>query len=155
MSAHKANISWVNHNPDFSYDTYDRTHTWSFEGGINIKASSAPLYFGNAAFVDPEEALVASLSSCHMLTFLAIAAKKRLHVLSYEDEAEGYLEKNERGKLAVTRVVLRPKVVFKEGVEVEKEVLDRLHHRAHEECFIANSVLTEITVEAVLQELDI
>ncbi len=155
MSSHKANISWVNNHSDFSYDTYDRTHEWAFEGGIKVQASSAPAYLGRAEFVDPEEALVASLSSCHMLTFLAIAARKRLHVVSYHDEAEGYLEKNAKGKLAVTRVILRPKVVFKEGVQVDKEVLDRLHHRAHEECFIANSVLTEITVEAVMHELDI
>jgi organic hydroperoxide reductase OsmC/OhrA len=97
--------------------------------------------------VNPEEALVAALSSCHMLTFLAIAAKRRFSLDSYADDAIGYLEKNAAGQLAVTRVVLRPKIAWSPGVAVPQDVLDKMHHDAHAGCFIANSVKTDVTVE--------
>lgn len=147
MSEHHATIAWERTTEDFTYDTYSRNHLWRFGGGVEIPASAAPGFLGDAGRVDPEEAFVAALSSCHMLTFLAIAARKRLVVDRYRDSAVGYLEKNADGKLAVTRVVLRPEVVFQETPAAE--VIDRLHHRAHEECFIANSVRTEVRVEPV------
>ena len=147
MSEHRASLRWRRGEAAFTYETYTRDHVWRFPGGVEVPASSAPEFRGNAALVDPEAALVAALSSCHMLTFLAIAARKRIVVESYDDEAVGVLEKNAEGKLAVTRVVLRPKVVFGEGASVSKEDLERLHHRSHEECFIANSVKTDVTVE--------
>ena len=147
MSEHRASLRWRRGEAAFTYETYTRDHVWRFPGGVEVPASSAPEFRGNAALVDPEAALVAALSSCHMLTFLAIAARKRIVVESYDDDAVGVLEKNADGKLAVTRVVLRPKVVFGEGASVSKEDLERLHHRSHEECFIANSVKTDVTVE--------
>ncbi len=147
MSEHRASLRWRRGEAAFTYETYTRDHVWRFPGGVEVPASSAPEFRGNAALVDPEAALVAALSSCHMLTFLAIAARKRIVIESYDDDAVGVLEKNADGKLAVTRVVLRPKVVFGEGASVSKEDLERLHHRSHEECFIANSVKTEVTVE--------
>ena len=114
---------------------------------MTVPASSAPDFRGEAARVNPEEAFVAALSSCHMLTFLAIAAKKKLSLDSYHDEAVGYLEKNEAGKLAITRVILRPRIQWSEGVTVTEADLDKMHHQAHEGCFIANSVKTNVTVE--------
>ncbi|MDP2312373.1 MAG: OsmC family protein [Pseudomonadota bacterium] len=147
MSAHTATISWSRTTPDFAYDTYDRTHRISFGGGIAVAASSAPAFLGDPAKVNPEEQLVAALSSCHMLTFLAIAAKKRLVVDRYEDAAEGWLEKNAEGRLAVTRVVLRPKVSFAPGATVDAAMLADLHHKAHDNCFIAQSVKTDVRVE--------
>lgn len=112
-----------------------------------MRASAAPAYLGDPALVDPEEAFVASLSSCHMLTFLALAAKKRLVVDRYTDEAVGYMEKNAQGKLAITRVVLRPKVSFGGSGAPPAEVSEELHATAHRYCFIANSVTAEIAVE--------
>lgn len=147
MSEHHATISWKRTGPDFSYEKYTRDHTWAFDGGVTVAASASPTYRGNPKLVDPEEALVAALSSCHMLTFLALAARKRLTVDAYDDEAVGYLEKNSQGQLAVTRVVLRPKVRFEGATAPSAEDLAALHDKAHHECFIANSVLTEVTVE--------
>lgn len=145
MSEHRATVSWSRVDRDFSYEKYPRDHTWTFDGGVEVPASAAPGFLGTAERVDPEEAFVASASSCHMLTFLAIAARKRLVVDRYEDDAVGFLEKNAEGKLAVTRVVLRPKVAFG-GTRPSAEEIERLHHAAHEHCFIANSVRTEIEV---------
>ncbi len=146
MSEHRATVAWRRDSDDFSYEGYTRDHTWTFEGGTSVPASAAPAYLGSAARVDPEEAFVAALSSCHMLTFLAIAAKKRLVVDAYRDAAVGFMEKNEAGQLAVTRVVLRPEIAFS-GEAPDGDALARLHHLAHEQCFIANSVRTEVTVE--------
>lgn len=145
MSEHVAEIDWKRGGADFRYETYPRDHLWRFAGGVEVPASSAPDYLGSAARVDPEEALVASLSSCHMLTFLALAAKRRLVVESYRDRAVGTLAKNDAGRLAVTRVVLRPEVRFAEPQS--EELVAKLHHQAHENCFIANSVRTEVVVE--------
>jgi organic hydroperoxide reductase OsmC/OhrA len=119
-----------------------------FEGGARIPASAAPAYRGNPAHVNPEEGLVAALSSCHMLTFLAIAAKKHFVVDRYSDHAIGFLEKNQHGKLAITRVILRPLVVFGGTTPPTPKQIAALHEGAHNECFIANSVTTEVTVEA-------
>ena len=147
MSEHKVLVEWSGDREDFSYQTYTRNHSWNFEGGSRVEASAAPGFLGDESRVDPEEALVASLSSCHMLTFLAVAAKKRYVVDSYTDDAVGFMEKNTEGKLAITRVVLRPRIVFSGERRPMTEQVDELHHIAHVECFIANSVKTEIVVE--------
>jgi organic hydroperoxide reductase OsmC/OhrA len=147
MSEHRANIQWKRETPDFASETYNRAHRWEFEGGIEVPASSAPEFNGDTDRVDPEKALVAALASCHMLTFLAIAAKKRLVVDEYSDQPVGFLEKNADGKLAVTRVTLRPKIVFGGDGAPSSEEIARLHDKAHGHCFIANSVHTSVTVE--------
>lgn len=147
MSEHHAAVIWRRTSTDFTYDTYNRAHEWRFKGGVTIPASAAPAFRGDADRVDPEEAYVASLSSCHMLTFLAIAARKRLGVDSYEDNAVGYMEKNAKGKLAITRVMLCPRVRFTADVSISRSDLDAMHHASHADCFIANSVTTEIHVE--------
>lgn len=146
MSEHRATIDWQRGGSEFTYESYSRDHLWRFEGGVEVPASAAPDYLGGAERVDPEEAFVASLSSCHMLTFLALAARKRLVVDAYRDAAVGTMEKNAEGRLAITRVVLRPEVRFS-GEPPSPEVLERLHHLAHEHCFIANSVRTDVRVE--------
>ena len=147
MSEHRASIRWSRGDGTFSYDGYSRDHLWSFDGGQTLSASAAPAYKGNESCVDPEEALVASLSSCHMLTLLAIAAKKGWVVDSYEDDAVGTLARNADGRLAVTRVMLRPRIVFGGDKVPDEAALQRLHHQSHEHCFIANSVRTEISIE--------
>ena len=152
MSEHAAKIVWSRGDRDFTYETYSRDHTWTFDGGALVSATAAPAFLGNPALVDPEEAFVAAVASCHMLTFLAIAARRRFVVDRYEDAATGFMEKNEAGKLAVTRVTLRPSVQFAgKGPSVEE--LARLHELAHENCFIANSVRTAITVGSPLGEI--
>jgi organic hydroperoxide reductase OsmC/OhrA len=146
MSDHKATITWSRGAHEFSYETYSRDHTWRFDGGIEVVASAAPSYKGTPACVDPEEAFVAALSSCHMLTFLAIAARKRLVVDRYEDAAVGFMEKNEQGRLAITRVELRPRIAFGGTTQPSAEDVELMHHQAHEHCFIANSVKTDVRV---------
>ena len=148
MAEHKSRVVWERGDTDFTYQTYPRDHIWVFEGGIEVAASAAPGFLGNAERVDPEEAFVASLSSCHMLTFLAIAAKKRFVVDSYEDNAVGILEKNSDGKLAITRVTLRPAIVFSGEKRPSEQQIEKMHHSSHEHCFIASSVKTDVTVEA-------
>src|SRR6185295_2701717 len=122
-----------------------------FDGGIELPGSSSPhvvpLPMSDAAAVDPEEAFVASIASCHMLWFLSLAAAKRFRVDRYDDEASGVMEKNAEGRLAITRVTLRPAVAFSGERVPSAEEIGKLHHRAHEQCFIANSVRTEILVE--------
>jgi len=147
MSEHHCRVSWSRGDHDYTYETYPRDHDWSFPGGVSVAASAAPDFLGNPARVDPEEALVAALSSCHMLTFLALAARKRFVVERYEDDAIGTLEKNQDGRLAITRVVLRPRIVFGGENQPDAAALEKLHHTAHDHCFIANSVKTEVTVE--------
>jgi organic hydroperoxide reductase OsmC/OhrA len=147
MSEHAATVSWERTSDDFSYEAYSRDHTWVFESGVSVAASAAPGYAGDPNRVDPEEAFVAAVASCHMLTFLAIAARKRLVVDGYRDAAVGTLEKNEEGRLAVTSVTLRPVVSFRDGPPAP-EVIEKIHAQAHRGCFIANSVRSEIRVEA-------
>jgi organic hydroperoxide reductase OsmC/OhrA len=144
MSAHKATIRWNRDGKDFTYKTYSRDHAWSLNGN-EVPASATPAYLGNPARVDPEAAFVAALSSCHMLTFLAVAAGKGFVVDSYEDEAVGHLEKN-AGKMAVTRVELHPRIVFGGAKQPAAADLEALHDKAHKECFIANSVTTDVKV---------
>ncbi len=147
MSEHKVAIEWKKETEGFTYETYNRDHLWIFEGGTTVTASAAPAYRGNPAHVNPEDALVAALSSCHMLTFLAVAAKRKFVVERYGDQAVGFLEKNQQGKLAVTRVTLHPRVVFGGSTQPTPEQLQKLHEEAHSQCFIANSVTTAVTVE--------
>jgi len=147
MSEHRVRVSWERGGIDFGYETFPRDHRWRFAGGFEVPGSAAPEFRGDAKRVDPEAAFVAALSSCHLLTFLAIASRKRLVVDTYEDDATGFLEKNAAGKLAVTRVVLRPRVAFA-GAAPSAEAVADLHERAHRDCFIANSVRTDVSVEA-------
>jgi organic hydroperoxide reductase OsmC/OhrA len=145
MSEHRASIVWQRTSQDFTYQSYNRAHDWQFTAAT-VPASATKEYRGDESRVNPEEALVAALSSCHMLTFLAMAAKHKLSLDSYRDDAVGVLEKNAAGKLAITRVILKPQIVWSAGVTVTAELLAKLHHDAHENCFIANSVTTEVTV---------
>jgi organic hydroperoxide reductase OsmC/OhrA len=147
MSEHKATIDWKRATRDFTYETYNRDHDWSFDAGITVRASASPAYLGSASCVDPEEAFVASLSSCHMLTFLAIAARKRYVVDSYHDDAAGILAKDAAGHLAMTKVTLRPRVQFSGEKAPGPEELRQLHDQAHHACFIASSVKTDVVVE--------
>src|ERR1700722_5345085 len=148
MSEHRASVVWKRTSSDFTYDTYNREHEVLFkDGAVLLKASAAPAFKGDGKGVDPEEAFVASLSSCHMLSFLAICARKRLVVDHYDDDAEGHLEKGEKGRFWMSRVALRPRVRFAAGSIVDKAALAELHHLAHEQCFIANSVTTSVAVE--------
>lgn len=146
MSEHRASIRWSRDGLPFDYDHFPRDHQVRFERGQALKGSAAPAFFGSADGVDPEELLVAALSNCHMITLLAIASKKGWTVDSYEDDAVGILEKNSEGRMAVTRVTLRPRVAFADKV-LDAAELHRLHESAHRNCFIANSVKTEVTVE--------
>ena len=148
MSKHLASLRWNRNGKPFTYEGYSRDHEWIFDGGQRLTGSAAEAFLGSPEGVDPEEALVVALSSCHMLTLLAIAAKKGWTVESYDDDAEGTLGKNDAGKLSLTRVTLRPRIIFAEGKTPDAEALQRLHHQAHENCFIANSVKTEVVIEA-------
>jgi organic hydroperoxide reductase OsmC/OhrA len=152
MAENKATIKWQRVGDEFLKGKYTREHTWTFDGGITVAASSSPAVvpvpYSNPANVDPEEAFVASLSSCHMLTFLFFAAKQGFQMDSYEDEAVGLVTKNEKGAFWVSTVTLNPKIVFSGEKKPSPEELDKLHHLAHEQCFIANSVKTEVTVRS-------
>jgi len=145
MSEHKASIKWSRGGKDFTYKIYSRDHVWSVNGN-DVPASATTAYLGSPNRVDPEAALVAALSSCHMLTFLALAANKGFVVDSYEDAAVGHLEKNAQGKFAVTRVELHPKIAFGGAKQPAAADLEWLHDKAHKECFIANSVTTDVRV---------
>jgi len=148
MSEHHASVRWKRISADFTYDAYNRAHEVRFkDGAIVLPASSAPVFKGDAERVDPEEAFVGSLSSCHMLTFLAICARKRLTVETYEDDAVGHLEKSEGGKFWMARVALKPRVSFAAGTQMDEKTLADIHHKSHEDCFIANSVKTDVAVE--------
>lgn len=150
MAEHIATISWKHTGEDFLRGKYSREHTWEFDGGTVIPASPAPSVvpapWSNPALIDPEEAFVASLSSCHMLTFLYVAGRKGFVVESYADRAVGTMAKNEKGVPWVSRVVLNPVITYGgDKTPTEAELAD-LHHLAHEQCFIANSVKTEVVV---------
>lgn len=144
MSEHKVNLKWERGGAEFSYQNYPRDHTWSFDGGHTMTATAAPAYLGNPANVDPEEAFVASLSSCHMLTFLAIACKQKFVLDSYEDDAVGHMEKNADGKMAITRVELHPRITWSGNRRPSAEELDKMHHSAHENCFIGGKTVAAI-----------
>jgi organic hydroperoxide reductase OsmC/OhrA len=146
MSEHKVSVKWARNSTDFGYKNYNRDHVWRFDSGVEVPASAAPAYLGNPQRVDPEAAFVAALSSCHMLTFLALASNKGFVVDSYEDNAVGHLEKNANGKLAITHVELHPNIAYGGAKQPTQADLDWLHDKAHRECFIANSVTTKISV---------
>jgi organic hydroperoxide reductase OsmC/OhrA len=150
MSEHKARISWKNNGPEFLKGKFSREHTWSFDGGTVVPASSSPSVvpapYSSAAAIDPEEAFVASLSSCHMLTFLWVAYRKGFTVESYADDAVGVMTKNEKGTPWISKVTLNPTVVYGADKRPSAEEETALHHAAHEGCFIAQSVKTEVTV---------
>jgi organic hydroperoxide reductase OsmC/OhrA len=149
---YEARITWNRSGAKFSDNRYSRGHEWSFDGGVTVKASSSPTVvpvpYSVVEAVDPEEALVASASSCHMLWFLSIAAKLGFVVDSYVDEAFGILDKNAEGKLLITCITLRPKVQFSADKLPTADELRSMHHSAHEQCFIANSLKSEIVVDA-------
>ncbi|ADK99602.1 OsmC family protein [Brevundimonas subvibrioides] len=152
MSEHVATIDWCRGDQPFADNRYSRAHDWTFDGGAVVRGSSAPssvaVPMSDPAAVDPEEAFVAALSSCHMLFFLAFAAKAGFVVDRYRDAAIGVLGRDDRGKTSMTVVTLRPEVVFS-GAGPDAAALADLHHRAHEACYIANSVRAEVRVEPV------
>ena len=150
MATYKATVDWaLGAGEDFPAGRYSRAHTLGFDGGLAVPGSASPHVvrapWSEEAAVDPEEAFVASLSACHMLWFLHVARDAGLTVASYRDEAEGVMERNTDGKLAMTKVTLKPYIVFK-GNQPSAQAVDDLHHRAHEDCFIANSVKTEVVI---------
>jgi organic hydroperoxide reductase OsmC/OhrA len=156
MAKHTATILWERGDAPFIDNRYSRAHHWRFDGGVDVLASSSPhvvrLPFSDPAGIDPEESFIAALSSCHMLSFLYLAAKDRWTVDSYHDDAEGILEKNDQGRMAITRVVLRPRIEFSRSNVPDDATIEALHHAAHDTCYIANSVKTIVTVEAPLTE---
>lgn len=152
MSEHIATIEWSRGDQPFLDKRYARAHDWRFDGGTEVRGSSAPsdlvpAPLSDPAAVDPEEALVAALSSCHMLFFLAFAAKAGFVVDRYRDEAVGVLGRDERGKTSITAVALRPAVTFSGALLPDATAIDDLHHRAHGACYIANSIRAEVTIE--------
>ena len=154
MSEYTATLEWQRGEQDFLGNSYSRKHTLRFDGGAEVSGSSSPsvvpLPMSDASAVDPEEMFVASLSSCHMLWFLSIAAMRKFCVDSYVDDATGIMARNADGKMAMTVVTLRPHVVFSGDLLPTAEQIHALHHKAHSECFIANSVKTEVRCEPVL-----
>jgi organic hydroperoxide reductase OsmC/OhrA len=153
MSQYAAVITWERNGAVFTDNRYSRGHRWNFDGGIEVPASASPhvvpLPLSVAAAVDPEEAFVAALASCHMLWFLSIAANQGFLVESYRDEARGVMAKNADGKLAMTQVTLRPTVVFAPDKRPSAAQHEAMHHEAHEQCFIATSVKTDVRCQAV------
>jgi len=152
---YRATMKWKRDaDAKFTDQRYSRGHTWTFDGGITVPASSSPLSvrlpYSVAEAIDPEEALVAALSSCHMLTFLYVAAKQGFVVDAYADDAIGEMTKNEHGKFWVSRVTLSPAITFAGEKRPTEQQLDELHHLAHEECYIANSVKSEIVVKGAM-----
>jgi organic hydroperoxide reductase OsmC/OhrA len=153
MSTHHATVEWtLREGEDFPRGRYSRLHRLGFEGGISVVGSASPAVvpapWASAEAVDPEAAFTAALSACHMLTFLDIARRAGFVISAYRDAAEGTLAKTAAGKMAVTRVVLRPAITWTGERRPSPEELDRLHHQAHDLCFIANSVTTEVVVES-------
>ena len=152
MGNYRATVIWRRREgDDFPRGRYSRAHEWHFDEGVRVPASASPSHvrvpFSDPAAVDPEEAYIAALSSCHMLFFLYLAGKAGLDVTSYEDEAVGEMAKSENGREWIARVTLRPEVTFAEGRSPSRADLERLHHEAHELCYVANSVKTEVVVE--------
>ena len=152
MAQHQATIRWQRSGDDFLKGKYSREHTWSFDGGVTVPASASPAVvpvpFSNPAHVDPEEAFVAAASSCHMLSFVYLAARQGFQVDSYEDTAVGTMTKNERGIPWVSSIQLNPKIIFSGEKRPTPEELQHLHHLAHDQCYIANSIKTQVTVNA-------
>jgi organic hydroperoxide reductase OsmC/OhrA len=157
MSEYRAEVHWARSAAEpFTDNRYQRRHVWRFDGGVEVPGSSSahvvPLPYSDASCVDPEEAFVAALASCHLLTFLYLAAKAGWTVDDYRDDALGVMARNAEGKLAMTVVTLRPAVRFSGPRRPDRAELDRLHHAAHEDCFIASSVKTDVRCEPVIVE---
>lgn len=154
MNSFTAQIHWQRQGANFIDKRYSRGHAWHFDGGITVPGSSSPhtvkLPYSVEAAVDPEEAFVASISSCHMLWFLDIAARAGWVVDDYNDDAQGLMSPNEQGRLWVSSVTLRPRILFAGDKLPDAAEIKRLHHRAHEECFIANSVRSDVRVEPII-----
>ena len=151
MATHHATVRWfASPGEDYAKGQYSRAHSWSFDGGAIVPASASPhivpMPWADPDAVDPEEAFVASAASCHMLFFLDFARQAGLIVTGYEDEAEGEMNKGSDGKTRITRITLRPRIVFG-SEEPDQATIDELHHKAHEACFIANSITSEVVVE--------
>lgn len=155
MGKHAAEVTWLRDGQDFLDKRYSRRHALRFDGGVEVPGSSSPhvvpVPMSAVAAIDPEEAFVSSLASCHMLWFLSIAAARRYRVDRYFDSAVGVLEKNAEGRMAMTVVTLRPQVVFSGARVPTREQVERMHHLAHDECYIANSVRTEVRCEPVFE----
>lgn len=153
MSSYTARVNWQRGDAPFLDNKYSRGHLWEFDGGVTVPASSSlhvvPIPLSVEANVDPEEAFVASLSSCHMLFFLALAAQQGVVVDSYVDDAIGIMGLNDQGKTAMLSVTLRPNIIFSGEKQPSSEELTALHHKSHDLCFIANSVTTEVMIEPV------
>ena len=149
MSRHAAEVSWRS-DGEFTSGRYSRVHEMRFDGGAVVAGSASPAVvavpMSDPAAVDPEECLVAAVASCHMLWFLSLAQNAGLDVASYRDSAEGEMGRIGPGKMAIVRIVLRPDIAFA-GAAPDREALERLHHEAHERCFIANSLTSEIVIE--------
>lgn len=152
MSTYKATIKWNRTSPDFLKGKYSREHTWTFDGGVVVPASSSPAVvpvpYSNPANVDPEEAFVASISSCHMLTFTWFAGRQGFQIDEYVDEAVGVLTKNEKGVPWMSLVTLNPKITYSGDKRPTPDEEKHLHHLAHEQCYIANSIKTEVVVHS-------
>lgn len=152
MSTYTVRVTWSRGDQKFIDNRYKRAHTWQFDGGETIPASSSPdvvpAPLSDPSAVDPEEAFIASISSCHMLWFLSIAAKRGYVIDHYNDQAEGIMEKDEKGRLAITKVTLKPRVAYNKDSAPSDEEDTQMHNMAHDECFIANSVKTIIVVES-------
>jgi organic hydroperoxide reductase OsmC/OhrA len=150
MAEHKAIIRWQRKDPEFTKGKYSREHTWHFDGGLSVPASPSPHVvpapWSNPAHIDPEEAFVASVSSCHMLTFLFVAAKRGFQIDSYEDEAVGTMTRGSNGTPWISLVTLHPKIVYSGDKTPTPADEEELHHLSHEQCFIANSIKTEVKV---------
>lgn len=155
MSDHKALIRWQYAGTDFIKGQYSREHAWVFDGGVTVAASPSPTVvpapWSNPANVDPEEAFVASVASCHMLTFLHLASRAKFTIEQYTDHAVGVMTKNERGTPWISKITLRPVIVYGAGGAPDAAQTQQLHHRAHEQCFIANSIKTEVIVASAEQ----
>jgi organic hydroperoxide reductase OsmC/OhrA len=153
MDHYTADLTWARGGQDFLGNTYSRRHRISFDGGAQLAGSSSPhvvaVPMSDATAVDPEEMFVASLASCHMLWFLSIAVQRKFCVESYADHATGVMAKNADGKMVMTIVTLHPAVEFSGERLPSREQIEHMHHKAHEECFIANSVKTEVRCEPV------
>jgi organic hydroperoxide reductase OsmC/OhrA len=151
MSEHKATITWAMGEGEFLKGKYTREHTWAFDGGLTVPASASPsvvpVPMSNPANVDPEEAFVASVSSCHMLTYLFVAYRQKIEVAEYVDDAVGVMTKNEAGVQWISSIVLAPRITYR-GTQPTPEQEEKMHEAAHHGCFISNSVKTEITVQA-------
>jgi organic hydroperoxide reductase OsmC/OhrA len=150
VSRYTANVRWTRGDAKFTDNRYSRRHAWRFDGGAEVPGSSSPqsvpVPYSDPEAVDPEEALVAAVSSCHMLFFLSIAAKRGHRIDAYDDDAEGFLEKDVDGLMSVTRIVLHPRIVFSGDAQPSSAVIDAMHDEAHHACYIANSIKAAIEI---------